>query len=216
MSDDLEFLESSTKIHTAEDLARVLRQTRAVAEAEPHREFEDDQYTRQAAVPELARESAVRKTAAHVIVRPTRPVVRAVGSSNELDAKAIVDEDAAFAPWDESSAPAPAAVPEVVAMPEPAAAPEPELVTAAEPELVTAAEPELVTAAEPELVEASPVPAIVPVVAARRRWAPIAWIVVGLAISFAGTLGYLRITDLEQELARTKTALDAANARLAQ
>ena len=221
MGTKTERFEESTKIRSSDEMDELLRQARSrpvMLDDDGADEFEE--HTKIGPVHELAAQSmtvpddtppamprastknVVRRTSSHVVARSSdvMPVVRAAGSLAEMTPPAT-DEDA-FEPWDESAEPAEAAPP----------AP-PARDSFAEPPALDAPPAIAASIAEP--------PAMLPVMRAdaapalRRgmRWGVVAWVVLLLTMVGTGSFAYLKIAALEDELAMTRSALEAAQVR---
>lgn len=188
--------EESTKVKSAAEIDEMLRQ--ASVTREPREEVDEFEcHTQIGHVAELVARTAipddeppVAPTSSNVIRRSApiaavRPsaVIRAVGSANDVPV-AVTEEDVAFEPWDEAPVHRPS-----TPIPLPLAAPEPSA----------------------QVKVAAPAP----IAHARSgvRWGVVAWVVLLLAMMGAGTMGYMKIAELEQELAMTKSALDAERVR---
>ena len=214
--------EESTKIHSSSELDEILRQarTRPVMQDDDDIEGSFEEHTRIGPVAELVAQSmtiedqtpppiAAPRTSTKNVVRRTAPVpvvqppemmpVRAAGSLSEMTPPAPTDEDA-FEPWDAMDA-APLEVAPVIAPP-----------VFEAPVVEDVAPPTMIDAPRPM---AMPMPAViakpVEVPAPKKlRWGAVAWVVLLVVMMGAGTMAYMRITALEEELAMTKSALEAA------
>jgi hypothetical protein len=146
------------------------------------------------------------------------PAVRAAGSGSELTVPPAKTDDDAFEPWDDFEA-APSKTP--------SAPPAPELVRAiAAPSVVVEApieEPvdERIEAPPSIVIEepAPPQPAqvapanVTPAKRSGMRWGVAAWFVLLAAMIAGGGFAYMKILDLEHELALTRSALEAEKLR---
>ena len=222
----IEAFEESTRVHTSDQIGKILEQAQArlLASEEVNRDFEDVQeHTMVGNSQELAKQ-AMRSVTANVVKRSTLtnlPAVRAQGSANELRPPPVAaTDDDAFGEWDES----------VTKKPTP---PESQDVDIDDIDNVIASMPE--TPAEAPVIEAPPRLADMPVVvepevetvvhkrgavqevvapeptaAPKRkstRWGVVAWFALLAAMIGAGSMAYLKINELERDLAAAHAQL---------
>ena len=204
-----EFLEEATKVKSPAEIDEMLRQARSgpsTSEPPPfHDADEFEAHTQIGQLSELARQSLMiedpapppvmpRASSANVIRRATSPhavvrasnVMAAVPDGSLPEMPKAADDESAFDQWDDFVAPAAAEAGDVPAPP--------------------IAEP---TPIVQPIVQPSASEAVVSL-RANSRWGVVAWVVLLLAMIGTGTMGYLRIAHLEDELAMTKAALDVA------
>ena len=221
--DDYDNFEEHTIIGPAQELAA---KSMAVAEEPapaptPIRASTKNIVRRTGPVPVVARSSDVM------------PAVRAAGSLSELTPPpppAPTDDDA-FAPWDAFDKPdvdAASAVESPVERPTVEAPPldrpsqdiepppvEPMTAAPAENTSHEIDTPALDVMSMPTLPTLPPVVkhAVVEQPVKKMRWGAIAWVMLLLVTIGAGSMAYMRIAELEHELAMTKSALEAAKVR---
>ena len=200
--------EESTKIHSASELNEMVRQ----AKSEPTAEFEDDEHTmignsqelaaRSMSVPDAppaprASSNIIRRTGA---VMPVRPTSEPPPESDVID----LDEDAAFAPWDDAGQrTSPQSQDQLVAALK-AAAP-PERIEGTSVETPPTGLPNIEAQAD---VASSPIGVMQSPIAKPSRLKAdriIAIVAVALLVTVMA-LGYRRISALENELAARSQA----------
>jgi len=207
-------VEESTKIHSASELDEMVRR----AKSDPAQDFENDEHTmignsqelaaRSMSVPDAppaprASNNIIRRTGVVTVARPTSEPP-ATSDVVEL----TPDEDDAFAPWDDAGQrTSPQSADQLRAALEEAAPSTP-----AQREAPIEAPKTQVSPEELPWVEASLVSPVVAKPSTLRVERIIAIVAVALLIGVIA-LGYRRISALEDELAATKSALDAASSR---
>ncbi len=201
----------------------MLRKSQSV----PQRPEVDDEHTMIGNSQELAAKSMSVVDERAVAMRPSSNVVRRTGPvvvqpvAPEAEVQtALVDEDDAFAPWEDAQQrTAPDSPPEVVAaLKEPAAQPLPFIQPVSPPP--PHAPPPWIAAPMPMAISmpvSRPVAVAQPradvIAPARRSRTIVILSILVIALLVGVVVGYRRIVSLENELAATKAALDTANAR---
>jgi hypothetical protein len=211
-------MEESTKIHSASELDEMLHKSRSPSEV-------DEERTMIGNSQELAARSMSVPDDRQVATRASSNLVPRTGPSPIVPAPPVlpadvVDEDDAFAPWDDAQQrTAPQGPPDelVAALKEPTAhpgwpppsppSPPPRMLDAPMPMPMPMPMP--VPMQMPMLVQ----PHVAPNAHAPRSRVTVILVAVIVALLIGGVVGYRRILSLERELAATRSALDAANAR---
>jgi hypothetical protein len=205
-------LEESTKIRSSAEIDEMLRAAGVSPSVPSDDDYDDfDAHTQIGNVQELAARSMSiedepaiiprassnvirRTTSPHVVARSTKdlPAVMPMSSNSELPLPAPPKtDDDAFAPWEDQFEEQLEATP-IVEMPEPST-----LVGTPPPPI----KPSIIVEEAPvPIVLAAPTPS-------KLRWGIVAWVVLLLVTISVSTLGYMRITQLEQELASAKAQL---------
>jgi hypothetical protein len=189
--------EESTKVKSSAEISEMLRN--AGVQVEPEDDFESDAHTQVGNISELIAKSremgdvpASTRASANVIRRTQTPIAIervAIGSQSDIPAK--TDDKTDDEAFEEMLSAAPQAQPEV------------------EVDLEVEADVEEPLALPPppsgEMLVVRPMPQIA--VAAKTRWGVIAWVVLLLVTIGLGTMSYMKIAQLEDELAMTRAQI---------